>query len=89
MTNLQNPAALTQLVELESADVLCLQETKLQDKGCEEIQDRTGLKGWHYAWNCSTARKGYSGTAIISRSSSVHTLVMLFGLMTTVACGNM
>ena len=67
MTNLQNPAALTQLVELESADVLCLQETKLQDKGCEEIQERTGLKGWHHAWNCSTARKGYSGTAIISR----------------------
>ena len=65
----QNPAALTQLVELEKADVLCLQETKLQDKGVEEIEARTGLKGWHHAWNCSTARKGYSGTAIISRYS--------------------
>ena len=70
----QNPAALTQLVELEKADVLCLQETKLQDKGVEEIEARTGLKGWHHAWNCSTARKGYSGTAIISKRFSCQTL---------------
>ena len=69
----QNPAALTQLVEIEKADVLCLQETKLQDKGVEEIEERTGLKGWHHAWNCSTARKGYSGTAIISRYSLLLT----------------
>ena len=58
---------MTQLVALESADVVCLQETKLQDKGTEEMQLRMGLPGWHFAWNCSTARKGYSGTAIISR----------------------
>lgn len=26
-----------------------------------------GLPGWHCHWTCSTAKLGYSGTAIISR----------------------
>lgn len=63
----QNPAAMKQLVEAEDADVVCLQETKLQDKAVEQMEALMGLKGWHHAWNCSTAKKGYSGTAIISK----------------------
>ncbi|GAB4821207.1 hypothetical protein N2152v2_008253 [Parachlorella kessleri] len=56
------------LVAAHSADVVCLQEIKLQEgKHCEEALPRLGLEGWHCYWNCSTARKGYSGTALISR----------------------
>ncbi len=64
---LQNPAAMKQLVEAENADVVCLQETKMQDKAIEQMEALVGLPGWHCAWNCSTAKKGYSGTAIISK----------------------
>ena len=63
----QNPAALKQLVEAENADVVCLQETKMQDKAIEQMEALVGLPGWHCAWNCSTAKKGYSGTAILSK----------------------
>ena len=44
-----------------NADVICLQETKLQ-KGQENIE----LEGYNVVWN-SADRKGYSGTAIYSR----------------------
>ena len=64
---LQNPAAVKQLVEAEDADVVCLQETKLQDKAVQQMEALMGLTGWHHAWNCSTAKKGYSGTAILSK----------------------
>lgn len=64
----KNPAALKQLVEAENADVVCLQETKMQDKAIEQMEALVGLPGWHCAWNCSTAKKGYSGTAILSKS---------------------
>lgn len=56
-----------QLVEMEDADVVCLQETKLQGKAVEQMEALMGLTAWHHAWNCSIAKKGYSGTAIISR----------------------
>ena len=48
---------------------MCLQETKLKDsdvEACEKILKPT-LPGYHFYWNNSIARKGYSGTAIISR----------------------
>ena len=64
---MQNPAAIKQLVEAEDADVVCLQETKMQDKAIEQMESLVGLSGWHHSWNCSTARKGYSGNAIISK----------------------
>ena len=64
---LQDPRCIRAVVEAEQADVLCLQETKLQDKATQDIEAKLGLPGWHYFWNCSTARKGYSGTALFSR----------------------
>lgn len=36
----------------------------------EAAQQDLGLDGWSHAWNCSTIMKGYSGTAIISRSAT-------------------
>ena len=56
------------LVEMEAADVLCLQETKLQEQHCAPAEAALGLgPAWHCTWNCSLAAKGYSGTAILSR----------------------
>jgi len=63
----KDPGALARLVEAEAPDVICLQETKLQDVHVDASQAVTGLDGWHHHWHCSTAVKGYSGTAIISR----------------------
>ena len=43
------------------ADAVCLQETKLQPEQVDFAWD-----GWHVYWN-SAERKGYSGTALITR----------------------
>ena len=67
----QDSGAISRLVAAEQADVVCLQETKLKDsdvEACEAIL-RPALPGWHFYWNSSIARKGYSGTAILSRSA--------------------
>lgn len=56
-----------QLAQREDFDVLCLQETKLQEKDVEEIKQRL-IDGYKNSfWTCSVSKLGYSGTAIISR----------------------
>ncbi len=50
----------------ENPDILCLQETKLQE-GQVELQ----LEGYHKYWNCAE-KKGYSGTAIFTRIKPVN-----------------
>jgi len=54
-----------------SPDVLCLQETKAQNDQVEEaIRGVASLEGYHLT--CSSAvKKGYSGTAILSRVKPV------------------
>ena len=44
-----------------SPDILCIQETKMQ-----EGQAEVPLEGYHQYW-CSAEKKGYSGTAVFSR----------------------
>ncbi len=52
-----------------NADVICLQETKATP---EQVQDAcVGLTGYHVFAN-SAERKGYSGTAIFSKSQPVN-----------------
>lgn len=63
----QTPGCIQELVKQEQADILVLQETKLQDKATAGIQAKLGLPDWHIYWNCSQARKGYSGVALFSR----------------------
>ena len=51
-------------------DVLCLQETKIQKAHVDEVRDtffkiHEDLRPADSFWSCSTARKGYSGTAMI------------------------
>ena len=48
-------------------DMLCLQETKLQELHVEDpkLNFRTGLiPGYTSYWSCSTTKKGYSGTCV-------------------------
>lgn len=66
---MQDPHAISRLVNQEDADVLCLQETKLKDSdvdACNKILE-PGLPDWHFYYNNSIAKKGYSGVAIFSR----------------------
>lgn len=66
-----------QLAQRENFDVLCLQETKLQEKDVEAIKDRL-IEGYENSyWTCSVAKLGYSGTAIISR---IKPLSVTYGL---------
>src|SRR5690554_7999085 len=48
-------------------DVLCLQETKAQDHQVAETLE--ALKDSHHIFSNSAERKGYSGTAIISKTA--------------------
>lgn len=66
-----------QLAQREDFDVLCLQETKLQEKDIEDIKQRL-IDGYENSfWTCSVSKLGYSGTAIISR---IKPLSVRYGL---------
>ncbi|KAH0682356.1 hypothetical protein KY290_020945 [Solanum tuberosum] len=61
---------LQQLADREDFDVICLQETKLQEKDVEAIKE--SLHDYKNSfWTCSVSKLGYSGTAIISRIKPV------------------
>lgn len=65
-----------QLADREDFDVLCLQETKLQEKDVEAIKE--SLHDYKNSfWTCSVSKLGYSGTAIISR---IKPLSIKYGL---------
>jgi exodeoxyribonuclease III len=67
-----SPTALIDLCETHNLDMLCLQETKLQEihledpklklKGCMEEH------GYEEHWACSAVKKGYSGTAVFVKT---------------------
>ena len=48
-----------------SPDILCLQETRAEEHQIDPAM--AAPLGYHATWNPSRARKGYSGTAILSR----------------------
>jgi exodeoxyribonuclease-3 len=70
------PEALEKLVKEHSIDVLCLQETKLQDSHLDDakLQIRsTVLKpDFDAYYSCSTAKKGYSGTAVFVKRRGMN-----------------
>ena len=55
-------------------DILCLQETKLQEIHVDEMESEILCKlNFRKAfWNCSRGRKGYSGTAIFVLNDSIE-----------------
>ncbi|XP_057427654.1 DNA-(apurinic or apyrimidinic site) endonuclease, chloroplastic isoform X2 [Lotus japonicus] len=68
-----------ELAQREDFDVLCLQETKLQEKDINEIK-RQLIDGYENSfWTCSVSKLGYSGTAIISRELEKTKPVVLTG----------
>lgn len=59
---------LPELLKEVNPDILCFGETKIQECKVEEISNNSCLKDFDYQyWNCSTLRKGYSGTAILTK----------------------
>lgn len=64
----RQPEALQKLVKEHDLDILCLQETKLQDVHLDDPKMKfRGLleeQGYKDYWSCSTEKKGYSGTAV-------------------------
>jgi exodeoxyribonuclease-3 len=61
-------------VEELNPDVLCLQETKAQQSQVEEAIDH--INGYHVFTN-SAERKGYSGTAILSKKEPID---LIYGI---------
>ena len=58
-------------VDRLAPDILALQETKLQEiKLTPEMKD---VPGYHSCWSFSTVKKGYSGTAVYSRTAPQRT----------------
>ena len=55
-------------IAAEDADILVIQETKLQQDKTEKFDEILASMGYpHRFWSCSTAKKGYSGTAVFSK----------------------
>uniref|UniRef100_J3L4Y6 DNA repair nuclease/redox regulator APEX1 n=1 Tax=Oryza brachyantha TaxID=4533 RepID=J3L4Y6_ORYBR len=54
------------LAQRENFDVLCLQETHLEEKDIENFKNLIAGYDNSY-WSCSVSRLGYSGTAVISQ----------------------
>jgi exodeoxyribonuclease-3 len=54
------------VVDAVDADIIALQETKLQDADRAKLGGQLELPGYHQTWNYAQ-RKGYSGTAVFSR----------------------
>lgn len=52
-------------LDAEQPDVFCIQETKAMREQVDE-----GFEGWHVFWNAAE-RKGYSGTAILTREAPI------------------
>lgn len=59
---------LDKIVEM-NPDVICFQETKAQDDQVAEVLN--DLKGYHFYSN-SAVKKGYSGTAIVSKTEPLN-----------------
>eukprot|EP00271_Cylindrocystis_brebissonii_P017105 TRINITY_DN4307_c0_g1_i1.p1 TRINITY_DN4307_c0_g1~~TRINITY_DN4307_c0_g1_i1.p1 ORF type:complete len:788 (-),score=141.32 TRINITY_DN4307_c0_g1_i1:925-3288(-) len=64
--------SLASIVERENPDVICMQETKLQDKYTELLKDKL-LPDYPYTfWSCSTEKLGYSGCALFSKVAPLN-----------------
>jgi exodeoxyribonuclease-3 len=69
----------TSILEMNS-DIICLQETKAQD---EQVEDTLGhIDGYHLYTN-SAEKKGYSGTAILSKQKPLNIIKGMSSLVTT------
>ncbi|KAG5178003.1 Endonuclease/exonuclease/phosphatase [Tribonema minus] len=65
------PEALSALAARERPDLLCLQETKLQEMHVADFAAL--LPGYDAHWSCSTKKKGYSGTVVFTAKPPAET----------------
>lgn len=73
---------LASLLLSRDVDILCLQETKLQDVHVTHIEEQLRKvlnPDSRYYWYCSTARKGYSGTATIVLNKNIDIIDVKYG----------
>lgn len=69
-----------QLATRENFDVLCLQETHLQERNVNAFKNLIQIQDFDNSyWSCSVTRLNYSGTAVISR---VKPISVQYGLGT-------
>ena len=54
------------IIAEENPDVICLQETKIDESLVGQFADL--LPGYKQHWSCCTTKKGYSGTALFSKT---------------------
>ena len=60
-------------VKAENADILVIQETKLQDSKVDQFDSQIEQLGYPYRyWSCSKTKKGYAGTAIFSKIKPIN-----------------
>ena len=69
------PGLLQQIIDDHSIDVICLQETKLQQKGVEDADHRLSLPDWYKYHAVSTDRLGHSGTLILCKQEPLSVKV--------------
>ena len=71
---LLNKGELDELIKNEDPDFICFNETKV-DEGLIKSMDLKNLFQNKYKyksyWNCSTEKKGYAGTAILTKSEPI------------------
>jgi exodeoxyribonuclease-3 len=65
---------LRSLIKERAVDILCLQETKIQSSHVTELDMhlKANFDVARSFWSCSTARKGYSGTATLLLNTNGH-----------------
>lgn len=64
----KDPDAIGNLIQKLNLDVLCLQETKLQESHLDDPKvTLPTVEGYEAFYSCSMAKKGYSGTAAFIR----------------------
>ena len=64
------PTALAELVAREQPDMICLQETKLQQRDEAGVEAALNLPVWTCAWNSSGVRLGQAGVATLMRQGA-------------------
>mmetsp|Transcript_37342 Transcript_37342/g.38023 ORF Transcript_37342/g.38023 Transcript_37342/m.38023 type:complete len:287 (+) Transcript_37342:93-953(+) len=73
---------LSELLNRRNVDILCLQETKLQEMHVPDVEEQMRKilsPDSRYFWYCSTGRKGYSGTATIVLNKAVEVSDVNYG----------
>ena len=70
---------LNELLKKKNINVFCMGETKLSQPD-EDVQKllKDKIKGFRYRYyNTSTAKKGYSGTAIFSKKKTIRSYIWI------------